>query len=481
MILRPYQTRALAEARSAYLGGASSVLLVAPTGAGKTAIAAAAIAESVDAGRSVLVVAPRREIVEQTTARLRGAGVRHGVVAAGMAQPDAAAPVQVAMAQTARRRLASLGTPHLLVVDEAHIDEYGEVIDAYPSARRLLLTATPLRSSRRSWRDLADAMVEVETVAGLIAAGYLVEPQVWSAPQPDLSGVRRGVSGELSPGEAGARYQRAAILGDTVDRWRRHCQGRRALVFASSVAHSLALRDALRDAGARAEHVDGATPREERAAILGALRAGTLDAVCNYGVLCEGLDIPEVSAAIVARATQSESLWRQMVGRALRTAEGKADAVIIDQGGNAYRHGHPASPRAWTLDGIDREPGEELPPLATCDGCGAIWDRAVKGVACPRCGATPAPAEPKAPRVLSRVELALLRPDGSPLPVVVVDGEAKAPRPLPPELAEAWRPAWEQVELHRLANGWHWRTSLHKMQGIGAPVVVPPAHGFRRG
>lgn len=476
MILRPYQHQALADAQAAFRGGARGVLLVAPTGAGKTAIAAAAIAAAIAQGRTALMVAPRREIVAQTSARLAAVGVRHGIIAAGVPQPDAGAPVQVAMAQTARRRLESIGQPALLIVDEAHLDEAGDVVDAYPDAWRLLLTATPLRSSGRSWRGLADALVEAETVRGLIDAGYLVEPMVWSARQPDLTGIRRGAGGELAPGETGARYATPSILGDTIVRWRMHCAGRRTLVFASSVAHSATLRDALRAVGARAEHIDGTTPAPERQRILDALAAHDIDAVCNYGVLCEGLDIPAVSAAIVARATQSESLWRQMVGRALRPAPGKADAAIIDQGGNAYRHDHPASPRVWTLDGVDRAP-REIDPLRTCAACMAIWDPAIDGPACPRCGEAPAAEPRKPPRVLSRVELALLRPDGSAAPCVIVDGQRKAPRPMPTELSEAWRPAWEQVELQRLTLGAHWRSSLHAMRRLGAPVEIPHAFG----
>jgi len=473
--MRPYQREALERAQAAYRGGHRGVLLVAPTGAGKTVIAASAIAAAAARGRSVLVVAPRREIVAQTSARLTAAGVRHGIIAAGLSQPDAAAPVQLGMAQTVRRR--AVEPPQLLVVDEAHLDEYADIIDAYPDAWRLLLTATPLRASGAGWRDLATALVEVETVAGLVEAGHLVEPLVWSAATPDLAGLRRGAGGELAPGAAGERYQGAVILGDTVDQWRVRCAGRPTLVFASSVEHSRRLRDALRDAGARAEHIDGTTPAAERGATLAQLATGDIDAVCNYGVLCEGLDIPAVSAAIVARATQSESLWRQMVGRALRPAPDKDHAVIIDQGGNAYRHGHPMAPRAWSLDGTGSEPREAdpdaPPPCRTCAACMAIYPATAP--ACPRCGAEHAPTPRRPPKTLTRAELALLRPDGTHAPTVEVGGRVVAPRPLPDELAEVWRPAWEQVELARLARGGHWRASLHRMRELGAPVEIPRA------
>jgi superfamily II DNA or RNA helicase len=168
------------------------------------------------------------------------------------------------MAQTVRKRLASgtIATPTLVVVDEAHLDEWAPIAEAFPLAHYLLLTATPLRSSGRSWHGLADALVEVETVAGLVAAGHLVEPVVYSAQSPDLAGIRRGAGGELSATQAGARYQASAIMGDTVQQVLTRCAGLRVLVFASSVEHSKALDDAMRAAGLRS-HTSTArrTPR----------------------------------------------------------------------------------------------------------------------------------------------------------------------------------------------------------------------------
>jgi DNA repair protein RadD len=293
MTLRPYQQTALTDARQAYRDGARRVLMVAPTGAGKTVIAATAIASAAAKGRSILVVAPRREIVAQTSAKLTAAGVRHGIIAAGQRNPWPNAPVQLGMAQTVRKRLASgtIAAPALVVVDEAHLDEWAPIAEAFPLAHYLLLTATPLRSSGRSWHGLADALVEVETVAGLVAAGHLVEPVVYSAQSPDLAGIRRGAGGELSATQAGARYQASAIMGDTVQQVLTRCAGLRVLVFASSVAHSQALDDAMRAAGLRSAHIDGTTHPALRDSILADLAAGHLQVVTNYGCLCEGLDV----------------------------------------------------------------------------------------------------------------------------------------------------------------------------------------------
>src|SRR4051794_13333003 len=81
--LRPYQTDVIARLGAVIAAGHRRPLLVAPTGSGKTGIIAAVIAEAVEKGRRVLVIAHRREIVAQTVAKLYAAGVDAGVVQAG--------------------------------------------------------------------------------------------------------------------------------------------------------------------------------------------------------------------------------------------------------------------------------------------------------------------------------------------------------------------------------------------------------------
>jgi len=460
MKLRPYQTEAMTKARAAYAAGARGVLVVAPTGSGKTVLAAACAKSALDRGGCVLFIVPRREIVKQTVAKLEALGLDPSIVAAGLdRQRDER--VTVCMAQTMVRRPADcVKPPTLVIVDEAHLavaDTYRRILERWPSARSLLLTATPCRTDGRGLGEIADQMVETTGTRQLIADGHLVPPVVWSAKTPDMKGIRKTVSGELSPKHAGAKYAASVILGDTLDQIRQRCHGRTVLVFASSVEHSKALRDALKAEGYKAAHIDGGTNAAIRARVLTCLEAGELDVVTNYGCLTEGLDVPSLGAVVVARCTQSRALWFQMVGRGLRPSPDKTDCVVIDQGGNAHRHGHPAASPAWTLEGKEKQERGDVPTCTTCEQCRAIYERRPDAPGCPRCGAVPVPKPRREIQQLKRKELALVvpGPDGTPKPV----------RPMP----DGWydRGTWEQIERQRIAAGYHWRWSLHQLQNQG--------------
>ena len=225
------------------------------------------------------------------------------------------------------------------------------------------------------------------------------------------------------------------------------------LLFASSVEHSQALVDALIAVGYRAAHIDGRTKAPERAQTLAKLASGDLDVVSNYGCLCEGLDVPSIGAIVVARATQSESLWRQMVGRGLRPCADKVDCVVIDQGGNAHRHGHPLAGRMWTLEGKAKRESD-APTCRTCPECLAIYEPAP---ACPRCGAAHVPAPRKGPTTLDRAALELVHPGP--------DGKPRKIRPAP----DGWKDdqTWQQIERERIEAGFHWRWSLHRLSMQG--------------
>jgi superfamily II DNA or RNA helicase len=143
------------------------------------------------------------------------------------------------------------------------------------------------------------------------------------------------------------------------------------------------LRDEFRRASVVAEHIDGTTPTDERDAILGRL-------VCNYGVLTEGWDSPAVSCAVLARPTKHHGLYRQMVGRILRPATDKADALILDHAGAVFEHGFIEEPVLWTLSPSKRAENpvhtarakSRAPALTTCPECHAVR---FEGQPCPVC------------------------------------------------------------------------------------------------
>src|SRR5262244_1030181 len=270
-ILRPYQTDITAEFERHVGRGDGSILLVAPTGSGKTVIASAIVAGT---DRRVLVVSHRREIVNQTCNKLTANGVYHGVIQAGdekKLRPMAA--VQVASIQTLHARAIRSSTmlmplADLLIIDEAHhacAMTYKKIIDAYPNAIILGLTATPCRGDGRGLGGIFKTMIECPQVPDLIEQRYLVKSRVYAPVDPDLHGVKTQ-AGDYVESQLAERMDRDKLVGDIVTHWLKYGEQRRTVAFACSVGHSVHICDEFRRADIRAEHVDGATPLDDRAA-----------------------------------------------------------------------------------------------------------------------------------------------------------------------------------------------------------------------
>jgi superfamily II DNA or RNA helicase len=403
--LHPYQEQVVDELDRLVEQGERKILLVAPTGSGKTVIASAIIKGK---PRRVLFIAHRREIVNQTSAKLAAFGVPHGIIMAGAEKKlRPMASVQVASVQTLHARaIRSTSTPmppaDLLVIDEAHHScaaTYKKVIDSYPDAVLIGLTATPCRGDGRGLGGIFETMVECPQVAELIEGKYLVKTRVYAPVDPDLRGVRT-VAGDYVESQLAARMDCDKLVGDLVTHWHKYGERRRTVAFAVSVGHSIHIAEEFVRAGVRAEHLDGQTSIEDRAAILGRLASGETEVVSNCMVLTEGWDMPEVGCCVLARPTKKMGLYRQMIGRALRPADGKADAIVLDHSGAVFRHGLPEDHVDWTLDPdhqatapahAKRGSGEHDGGLLECSQCGALR---LGGKPCPSCGFMPRrPAE----------------------------------------------------------------------------------------
>jgi DNA repair protein RadD len=403
-ILRPYQIDVTAEFERHVERGDRSILLVAPTGSGKTVIASAIIAGF---DRRALVIAHRREIVNQTSDKLAARGVAHGIIQSGdekKLRPMAA--VQVASIQTLHARAIRSSTmlmplADLLIIDEAHhacAMTYQKVIDAYPNAIILGLTATPCRGDGRGLGGIFKTMIECPQVPDLIEQGYLVKARVYAPVDPDLRGVGTQ-AGDYVESQLAERMDRDQLVGDIVTHWHKYGDRRRTVAFACSVGHSVHIRDEFIKAGVRAEHLDGSTPKDEREAILVRLASGDTEVVANCMVLTEGFDCPDIGCIILARPTKKMGLFRQMIGRGLRPADGKSDAVILDHSGAVFRHGLPEDRVAWTLDPDLRATAREHTKRQSSYesrliGCSRCTTLRVGGKPCPNCGFLPKrPAE----------------------------------------------------------------------------------------
>jgi DNA repair protein RadD len=222
----------------------------------------------------------------------------------------------------------------------------------------------------------------------------LVKSRVYAPVDPDLKGVKTQ-QGDYVISQLAGRMNTERLVGDIVEHWHKYGEQRRTVAFAVDVAHSVAVRNQFLGAGVPAEHLDGEIPIPEREAILARLASGETKIVSNCMVLTEGWDCPPVGCCILARPTKQMGLFRQMVGRVLRPADGKRDAIVLDHSGAVFRHGLPEDHVDWTLD-VDRRaatPAHEKrktgkePALFECPSCQAIMVKPP----CYHCGWMPQP------------------------------------------------------------------------------------------
>jgi DNA repair protein RadD len=412
---RDYQIEGIERVRNSARRGNRRILVIAPTGAGKTIFSAIIIASAVAKDSPCLFLAHRREIIGQTYSKLLEAGLSKsqlGVIMAQDARRNPVARVQIASVDTLRNR-ANKPPADLVFVDEAHRSTaatYQKIVSAYPKARIIGLTATPFRSDKKGFDQDYDDMVVISTVPELISKGWLVEPRVFTRPiefLPDVSRVKT-TGGDYNQGELAEAVDKAKLVGDIVEHWQRMANGRRTVCFTANVAHSKHIVEAFKAAGVRAEHLDGETDTVEREKILARLGSGETQLVANCAVLTEGWDQPAVKCAIMARPTKSLSLYLQCAGRIIRPYTdpdtGKqVEALILDHAGCAIAHGLPQDDREYSLaPPRKRGGGGGFSGSKSCPICFRVVSLATRE--CPSCQYEFVEIEP-IPEVETRVEL----------------------------------------------------------------------------
>jgi len=384
MDLRPYQTQLANDIRAAFSSGARRPLAVSPTGSGKTVLFSYITSQVLKRGARVVIIAHRREILDQISGTLSRVAVPHGFIQAG--KPSSNQPAMVASIQTLSRRLNTTPVPDLVIIDEAHHSvskTYVEVFARWPDAKFIGVTATPERLDGKGLGAMFDRMVLGPSVQWLIDNGFLARP-VYYAPRhtPDLSGVSK-VAGDFDRAEAEKIIATWRITGDAVEHYCRICPNQRAVAFCITVAHAQLVADQFSAAGIPAASIDGTLDPEVRRQRVADLTSGKILVLTSCELISEGFDLLAVNAAILLRPTHSLSMHLQQLGRALRPCLGKINAVILDHVGNCLRHGLAEQERAWDLEGREKREAKSHPvETKQCSHCFAIFT----GTTCPQCG-----------------------------------------------------------------------------------------------
>lgn len=398
MELRPYQVTAVERLRDGIRAGHRSQLLVAPTGAGKTAIATHVMDEARKKGTRVAFVVDRVNLVDQTSAVLDAEGIPHGVIQAGHWRRRGYEPIQVCSAQTLEKR-GNFPDLSLLVVDEAHCvrKETAALITNMGNLKVLGLTATPFA---KGLSKLYTNLVNVTTTDALTADGYLVPLKMYAAIAPNMEGAKV-VAGEWSDKDIETRG--SAIIGDIVKEWQEkttlHFGGPvKTICFSATVDHGAELCKQFNAAGYRFEQIsykDGSDDR--RRELIAEFRKpdSQIVGLVSCEVFTKGFDVPDVRCGISARPyRKSFSSHIQQIGRVLRPADSKAFALWLCHSGNVIRfHEDMLDLFANGVSGLDdgkldqkarKEPDEGTKDAIKCAACGYILPPSAH--ACPACG-----------------------------------------------------------------------------------------------
>jgi len=384
--LRDYQEDAIVSLRQSLKSGKQRPVLQVPTGGGKTAIAGNIINMALEKGRRVIFCVPAISLVDQTVKSFERDGIFDiGVMQAYHERTDHTAQVQVASIQTLMRR--NVPDCGLVIIDEAHVlfKFYEKWFEKLAADRIPVigLTATPWA---RGMGKLYDDLIIGTTTERLIDSGYLSKFRVFAPAHPDLTDVKI-VKGDYETKGLSAAMQEGTLVADIVSTWLEKGEDRPTLCFGVDRAHAKKIQQQFLESGVPTGYMDAFTELEERKEIAKQFADGNLKVVCNVGVLTTGIDW-DVRCIILARPTRSEILYTQIIGRGLRTAEGKDNCLILDHSDTTIRLGFVTDIHHETLDSGDKKIAskyeKEAPLPKPCPKCTFV--RPPKTQECPACG-----------------------------------------------------------------------------------------------
>ena len=412
--LRPYQSQIIDD----YGRTQGNVVIVAPTGAGKTVIMGRIAADS---RVPTCAIAHRHELVGQISQAIARFGVPHNIIAAknsvqfcihqhvrefGRSFFDPRSQFTVAGVDTLLSRGDKLtqwaNTVGLWMIDEAHHvlsdNKWGRAVSMFPRARGIGLTATPVRADRKSLArtqgGVFDEMIVGPAMRSLIDNGSLCDYRIFAPPVSiDRDAIKISASGDFSGASMRKEAHESQIVGDIVDHYLRIAPGKRGITFVVDVDQALEVAEAFRAKGVPAECVSAKTPDAVRDAVMQKFVAGTVLQLVNVDLFGEGVDVPAVEVVSMGRPTESYGLYVQQFGRALRLAAGKTHGTIIDHVGDVRRHGLPDAPRIWELESEERgkrqKRDDDVIPVTTCVKCFRAFEATT--ATCPFCGHKPEP------------------------------------------------------------------------------------------
>jgi DNA repair protein RadD len=332
--LRGYQADAFNQARELIRAGKRRILIVAPTGSGKTVLASALMEMTKEKGNRATFVVDRLSLIDQTSATFDRYGLKHGVVQGQHFRWAPHHQIQVCSVQTLAKR--NWPESDVDVFDEAH------VLHAAHKKRMELddsiiigLTATPFT---KGLANHFDAVINVTTTRKLIDEGWLSPYRIYSCTEPDMTGVKVKSTGEWDDTESSKKA--LEVVGDVVAEYLKHGQNRKFICSGVDTNHVEELARQFMASGIQVATYTYKDRVEDRSEVTKEFRKpdSCIRGLITVTAASRGFDVPDVSCIIMARPLRKSLAEHiQLFGRGLRIADGKTDCLVLDHSGNAAR------------------------------------------------------------------------------------------------------------------------------------------------
>lgn len=332
--LRPYQSEAREAIKEQWASGVKNTLLVLPTGTGKTVVFSKVIEDQVRSGDRCLILAHRGELLDQAADKLRKiSGLGCSVEKADQTCLGEWFRVCVGSVQSLQRpqRLEKFKDDYFntIIIDEAHhaiTEGYRRILDHFPEAKVLGVTATPDRGDQRKLGEVFQSLAYEYSIVRAIREGYLCKIMAQTIPlKLDMTSLKTQ-AGDYTLGSIDSALD--PYLDQIAEEMKTYCKGRKTVVFLPLIKTSQKFRSILEREGFRAAEVNGES--KDREEVLKDFEAGKYDVICNSMLLTEGWDCPSVDCIVILRPTKIRSLYCQMVGRGTRLYPGKKDLLLLD-------------------------------------------------------------------------------------------------------------------------------------------------------
>jgi superfamily II DNA or RNA helicase len=332
--LRDYQAAAFDQARELIRSGKRRVLIVAPTGSGKTVLASALMEMTREKGNRATMVVDRLSLIDQTSATFDRYGLNHGVVQGTHFRWAPHQNIQVCSIQTLAKR--QWPDSQVDVFDEAHVLHAAHKHRMAEDESIVIgLTATPFT---RGLANYFDAVINVTTTRKLIEQGWLSPYRIFSCAEPDMSGVAIKSTGEWDDAQASSKA--LEVVGDVVSEYVKHGNGRKFICSGVDTNHVEELARQFQAAGIEVATYTYKDNVDDRAESTREFRKpnSAIRGLITVTAASRGFDVPDVSCIIMARPLRKSLAEHiQLFGRGLRIADGKTDCVVLDHSGNCAR------------------------------------------------------------------------------------------------------------------------------------------------